>query len=106
MDAVVMVIGGRPLVLMGRSGPNHWLTLNLNGTRSNRDGMGAVVRTGSQRAYATTAGSYLSASDRRVHFGLGAATSADVEILWPSGQRQILSKVGVDRILSVEEPRE
>jgi hypothetical protein len=106
MDAVVAVLGAEPVILRGRPGANHWLTLNLRGTRSNRDGIGAVVRIGSQRVYATTAGSYLSATDRRVHFGLGSATVADVQILWPSGQRQMLSNVAADRIVTVEEPRE
>jgi hypothetical protein len=106
MDAVVAVLGERPLVLMGRPGQNHWISLDLRGTRSNRDGIGAVIRTGSQRAYATTAGSYLAASDRRVHLGLGSASAANVEILWPSGRRQVLSNVAADRVLTVEEPRE
>ena len=47
---------------------------------------------------------YLSASDKRVHFGLGGAKKADVEIWWPSGGRQRMSNVDVDRFLNVEEP--
>jgi hypothetical protein len=68
--------------------------------------MGAVVRAGSQRFYATTSGSYLAASDPRVHFGLGAATEVAVEIVWPSGQKQILPKVSADRMITVEEPHQ
>ena len=65
--------------------------------------MGARVRVGKQWAYATTSGSYLSASDGRVHFGLGSATEATVEIAWPSGKRQSLEKVAADRIVTVKE---
>jgi hypothetical protein len=68
--------------------------------------MGAVVRIGNQRVYATTSGSYLSANDGRVHFGLGDATDATVEVLWPGGQRQTLAKVKADQIVRIEEPRQ
>src|SRR5262245_21308650 len=70
VDAVVSVLGGHPLVLLNPGGTNHWLILKLVGVQSNRDGAGAKVKVGKQMAYATTAGSYLSASDGRVHFGL------------------------------------
>jgi len=58
----------------------------------------------SQYATVTTAGSYLSSSDKRVHFGLGESTEADVEILWPSGIRQHLQHVSANQVLRVEEP--
>jgi enediyne biosynthesis protein E4 len=105
IDAVVSVLGGHPLVLRGLSNKNHWLTLKLVGTISNRDGLGAKVRIGKQWVYATTAGSYLSASDSRVHFGLGGDTRVTVEIRWPSGKRQILEDIATDRIVTMEEPR-
>ncbi len=104
VDAVVSVLGGHPIILMGRPAGNHWLILKLTGTRSNRDGMGARVRIGRRWVYATTAGSYLSASDRRIHFGLGSDTNATIEILWPSGARQVLDSVPADQILTVKEP--
>jgi len=104
MDAVMSVLGGHPIVLRGRPNKNHWLTLKLAGTRSNRDGLGAKVRIGKQWAYTTTAGSYLSASDSRVHIGLGGDTQATVEIVWPSGKRQALEKIGADRLVTVKEP--
>jgi hypothetical protein len=103
VDAVVAVLGGRPLVLLNRGSGGRWLTLKLIGTRANRDGIGAKVRAGKQWAYATTAGSYLSASDSRVHFGLGAAERATVEIVWPGGKRQALENVAADRIVIVKE---
>ena len=104
MDAVVAVLGGRPLVFHGRRSPNHWLSIRLVGRRSNRSGIGATVRVGSQSRFVTTSGSYLSASDARVHFGLGGQTQATVEVLWPSGFRQTLDNIGVDRVITVTEP--
>ena len=103
-DVVMTVLGGRPQVFLNRGGKQHWLVLNLRGTRSNRDGLGARVRVNGQTRVATTAGSYLSASDKRVHFGLGLAETAKVEIAWPSGIRQTLNDVHADQILEVHEP--
>lgn len=103
MDAVVSALGGRPLVLLNRGAKNHWLMLKLVGSRSNRDGVGARIKIGKQYAYVTTSGSYLSASDGRAHFGLGSAKQATVEILWPSGKRQVLENVAADRIVTVKE---
>jgi hypothetical protein len=104
MDAVIAVLGGRPVVVRGKANGNHWITLRLTGTHSNRDGQGARVRIGKQVVYATTAGSYLSASDRRVHFGLGTQTRATIEIAWPSGKRQVIENAAVDRVIEVKEP--
>jgi hypothetical protein len=57
-----------------------------------------------QTQYAQTAGSYQSASDKRVHFGLGSQRSADVDIRWPSGIHQHLTNVAVDQYINVREP--
>jgi enediyne biosynthesis protein E4 len=103
-DVVMTVLGGSAVVFRNRPGRAHWLTLELRGTRSNRDGFGARVRVNAQTQYATSAGSYLSASDKRIHFGLGTATSARVEISWPSGVVQTLDDVAADRFLTVTEP--
>jgi len=105
MDVVVAVLGGPPVVIHGHPNGNHWLTLKLTGTRSPRDGQGATVRAGRQSVYASTGGSYLSASDPRVHLGLGSSTRATVEILWPSGTRQVIENVSADQAFSVTEPR-
>jgi hypothetical protein len=88
---------------------NHWLILNLIGHKSNRDAIGARVKIttleGEQCSTVTTASSYLSSSDKRVHFGLGKSTSVGtVEILWPSGTAQRLTNVKADQILQVDEP--
>jgi hypothetical protein len=104
IDVVVTILGGHPLLFQNRGGSAHWLTLSLRGTRSNRDGYGAVVHANGQTQYATAAGSYLSSSDKRVHFGLGSANTADVEVSWPSGIHQVLKGVQADQILEVREP--
>jgi enediyne biosynthesis protein E4 len=103
-DVVMTVLGGRPQVFLNRGGKQHWLVVNLRGSRSNRDGLGARVRVNGQTRVATTAGSYLSASDKRLHFGLGPAGTAKVEIVWPSGIRQTLNDVHADQILEIREP--
>lgn len=110
LDAVVTTNDGPLYVLRNATPtPNHWLILKLVGHKSNRDAIGAEVKvvTGKivQVATVTTAGSYLSSSDKRVHFGLGAETvAAAIEIRWPSGIRQTLKNVRADQILQVDEP--
>src|SRR6266567_3584120 len=103
-DAVMTSLGGHLLVLINRGGKQHWLVISLRGTRSNRDGLGARVRVNGQTRFATIAGSYLSASDKRLHFGLGPATTAKIEIAWPSGIHQTLNDVPADQFLDVREP--
>ena len=80
------------------------LSISLHGTRSNRDGYGARVSVNGQTRFATTAGSYVCANDRRLHFGLGSAEKATVEIHWPSGVKQVLNDVRSDQFLEVREP--
>jgi tetratricopeptide (TPR) repeat protein len=89
---VVVIMQNEPLVLLAnrteRAG--NWVTFRLEGTRSNRDGVGAIVKL---KANARTwvlqrfgGGSYQSASDQRLHAGLGSATRIEeVEVRWPSG---------------------
>ena len=103
-DVVMSTLGGHPQVFLNRGGKMHWLAITLRGTRSNRDGFGARVRVNGQTRFATSAGSYLSASDKRLHFGLGTANTAKVEVDWPSGTHQILNDVHADQFLEVREP--
>ncbi|HEX7359268.1 MAG TPA: CRTAC1 family protein [Bryobacteraceae bacterium] len=103
-DVVMTVLGSHPIVFLNRGGKNHWLTISLRGTRSNRDGFGARVRVNGQTQYVTSAGSYLSASDKRAHFGLDTTKRVDVEILWPSGTHQRLKSVAADQLIEVKEP--
>jgi enediyne biosynthesis protein E4 len=110
VDVVVSTNDGSVHVLRNETPTkNHWLTLNLVGHKSNRDAIGAevtlVTSIGSQFATVTTAGSYLSSSDKRVHFGLGSESLAQaIEIRWPSGIVQKLTNVRVDQIVQLDEP--
>jgi len=110
IDAVVSTNGGQAYVLHNETATaNHWLTLRLVGHKSNRDSIGAVVKLttahGTQWATVTTSSGYLSASDPRVHFGLGDSAAADtVEITWPSGIVQTMKAVAGDRQIQVDEP--
>ena len=110
IDAVVTTNGGPAYVLHNETiTTNHWLTLSLVGHRSNRDGIGAVIKlitsAGPQYLTVTPAGSYLSSSDKRAHFGLGTDTSASlIEIRWPSGIIQKLENAHGDQTLTIEEP--
>jgi hypothetical protein len=103
-DVVMTILGDHPQIFFNRGGKQHWLVISLRGTRSNRDGFGARVRVNGQTRFATAAGSYLSSSDKRLHFGLGTAESAKLEIEWPSGTRQTMNDVHADQFLEVREP--
>ena len=111
MDAFVVNLGGRGTLLHNVSqNHNHWITVVLRGTKSNRDGIGArleLVAGGRKQMAERVAGlGYLSQDDGRVHFGLGAATRVDkLTIHWPSGREQVLSNLAVDRFLKVTEPK-
>jgi len=86
-------------------GDNHWITLKLVGSKSNRDGLGARVRIGKQANHMTTSLAYASSSHDGVHFGLGkTATIPKIEIHWPSGIVQTLHNVAADQRLEVREP--
>jgi hypothetical protein len=110
LDAVVTTNDGPVHILHNATQTaNHWLTLKLVGHKSNRDAIGAEIKLvgekSQQFATVTTASSYLSSSDKRVHFGLGLETMAKkVEIRWPSGIVQTLENVRGDQILQVDEP--
>jgi hypothetical protein len=112
LDAVVTTNDGALHVLHNATqNQNHWLTLELVGHRSNRDAIGAEVKLvtakGAQWATVTTAGSYLSSSDKRVHFGLGSdAVARSIEIRWPSGIFQMLKDIRANQILRIQEPQE
>ncbi len=112
VDAVVTVLGGPAKLFHNISGgANHWILLNLVGTKSNRMAIGAQIRITtddgrSQWNEVTTAVGYASSSDSRVHFGLGGSRKIrEIEIRWPSGIKQLLHDVDADRILTIEEPR-
>ena len=110
IDAVVSTNGGAVHILHNETvTANHWITLRLVGHKTNRDGIGAVIKLvtnqGPQWVTATTSSSYLSASDPRVHFGLGNNTLAlSIEIRWPSGVSQTLTNVKADQQVQIDEP--
>jgi hypothetical protein len=109
VDVVVTSNNGPAWILRNETpSDNHWLTLKLAGVKSNRDAIGAHVEilteSGKQYASVTTASSYQSSSDPRLHFGLGnAATVKSIRIRWPSGFVQTLSETKADQILTIKE---
>jgi hypothetical protein len=109
VDVVVTALGQDAEIWMNRSEKSgHWLDIALQGTKSNRDGIGAriklVTRNGAQYNHMTTSVGYASSSDGPVHFGLGTDTQADsIEIHWPSGIVQTLQNVSADQVLHVTE---
>jgi hypothetical protein len=110
VDAVVNTNEGPAYVLHNETPTeNHWILLKLTGHRSNRDGIGAEVKvvttSAAQFATVTTTSSYLSASDKRVHFGLGESEVVQqIQVRWPSGIVQTLKDVHANQILQIDEP--
>jgi hypothetical protein len=108
LDVLVTTNGGRPWLFHNEGQTNHSLRVKLDGTKSNRDGIGAIVRVSSggakQWQMLRSGSSYLSQSELVLTFGLGSATKADtIEIQWPSGQVDKLSGVAADQTVTVQE---
>ena len=109
IDIVTNNRGDYPSLLRNDGGNvNHWLTVQLIGTKSNRDGTGASLKLTSEGfvhvEQAKGGGSYMSASDPRIHFGLGKRTKIEsLEITWPSGQVDRLTNLSPDQIIAVKE---
>jgi hypothetical protein len=109
IDVLVINMNDRPTLLRNDTARTaHWITLRLVGVKSNRDGLGARVRIDAGGKRQTTEvrgdGSYLSHSDTRAHFGLGAATRVDrVEIRWPSGLVETATGLAADRFYVARE---
>jgi hypothetical protein len=105
----VNVRGDYPELLRNDGGSaNHWLEILLIGAKSNRDGIGSVLKLTSEgmvRVEQAMGGtSYMSASDPRIHFGLGKRTTIEsLVITWPSGQVDKLTNVPIDKIVAVKE---
>ncbi len=111
MDIVVTSLNAPPRILMNTAdNGNHWLELSLTGHKSARDAVGAKVKvtTASGRTlynHVAISVGFMSSSDKRVHFGLGAETQVrSIEIRWPSGVRQTLTNIAADRLLKIDEP--
>ena len=109
-DLLLINVGEPPVLLRNDGGnKNHWLGIKLEGTKSNRDGVGAkvtVTAAGKRHMKERLGGtSYCSASDPRLLFGLGANTKVDeVQVRWPSGKVSTLKNVAANQYLMVKEP--
>lgn len=108
VDVLIVNLNEPPSLLRNDvKGGNHWLKVRLEGVASNRSAIGATVVAvygGKRQAKAVLAqSSYLSANDRRLHFGLGAETKADLEIVWPNGTREKIAGVAADRLVVIRE---
>ena len=112
VDAFVVALGGKGILLHNTPPAgkrNHWLTIKLVGTRSNRDGFGASLEATAgdlhQWVQSTSASGYLSQNDPRPHFGLGQHALVDtLTIHWSSGTVQILHDIKADQVLKITEP--
>jgi hypothetical protein len=105
LDVVVLALGTPAELWRNDSSPgSRWLIVRLAGTKSNRDGIGARVMVGNQVRTMTTAMGYASSSHAGLHFGLGPAPGpVRVEVQWPSGSRQTIENVEVNRVLEIVE---
>jgi hypothetical protein len=109
MEAVVENLVGQPMILRPEGGPqNHWISLQLEGVKSNRLALNARVRATAgdlvQLGEVLSGGSYLSQHDLRIHFGLGSHERLDrAEVLWPDGKRETLTNLSADRFYVVRE---
>ena len=108
MDALIMNVNEPPSLLRNDApAGNHWIKIRLEGVKSNRSAIGARVlaRYGGkvQAQEVLSQSSYLSASDPRLHFGLGAATTADIEIRWPLGLVEKYRTLAADQLVTIRE---
>lgn len=108
LDILIVNMNEPPSLLRNDvSGANHWLKVLLIGTASNRSAIGAqVIAAYGARKQAQTVmaqSSYLSVNDKRLHFGLGAETAADLEIRWPNGRVEKIPKVEAGRLIVIRE---
>jgi enediyne biosynthesis protein E4 len=109
LDAVVENLVGPPMILRPEGGlRNHWISLQLEGVKSNRLALNARVRATAgdliQLGEVISGGSYLSQSDLRIHFGLGQNDHVDkLEVFWPGGKTEILSNLAADHFYLLKE---
>jgi hypothetical protein len=108
IDVLIVNLNEPPSLLRNdTTGGNHWVKVKLVGTKSNRSAIGARVICrygGKQQAQEVLSqSSFYSSNDSRLHFGLGAETTAALEVRWPSGLTQTFPKLAVDRIVTITE---
>ena len=109
LDDARLQAGTPHRLLRNRGSGNNWLQFDLQGTQSNRDGIGARVRlltdSGAQLRLHTGGTDSFDQHSKRLHFGLGkAAMAKQVEVIWPSGARSVLDNVAANQILAIREP--
>jgi hypothetical protein len=109
LDAVITRLNEAPAILRNTIATGNWIVLQLTGTRSNRDAVGALVKITaagkSQWNHVSPAVGYAGSSELAVHFGLGGAARVDdLEILWPSGAKQQLHNLEANRRHAISEP--
>jgi hypothetical protein len=108
VDLLVTTVADRPRLLRNDGGnQGHWLLIQFSGTHPrDANGTRVTVTAGGKRQLKERqgGGSYLSSHDPRLHFGLGAATRARVEVRWPDGQTQAFEDVAADQILRLVQP--
>ncbi len=108
LDILIVNLNEPPSLLRNDvSGNNHWLKVKLIGVQSNRSATGALVTArygGKMQAQAVVSqSSFYSSNDPRLHFGLGKAETADLEIRWPNGAKETVKGVAADRLVVVKE---
>ncbi len=112
LDLVIENLEGAPMILAPQGGPaNHWISLQLEGTKSNRLALNARVTATAgdlvQTKEVLSGGSYLSQNDLRIHFGLGSHDRAEkLDILWPDGAKQVFSNVSADHFYQITEGKD
>src|SRR5258705_2495330 len=112
LDLLVNCVNDVPQLLRCDSATkNHWIKVKTVGTKSNRTGIGARIYCTTQEAgkarrqmdEVRSGGSYISQSDLRVHFGLGEAATADLEVRWPSGIVDRLETASRNQVITIIE---
>jgi len=109
ISAVVSNMNAAPSLLVNQVRyDHHWVGVQTKGVKSNRDGLGAKIRVKAGNRILVdevrSGSSYISNSDRRVHFGLGRVSKIDwIEIRWPSGLKEVFENPPVDKILTLTE---
>jgi hypothetical protein len=110
LDVVITSLNERAVLLKNQGvRGGSWIVIRAKGKKSNAFGLGATVTVetteGRQVREINNTASYVSSNDVRLHVGLGAArVIRQIEVLWPSGTRQVLKDVGVNQMLTIEEP--
>jgi hypothetical protein len=108
LDILIVNLNELPSLLRNDlTGDTHWLKVKLIGTKSNRSAIGArvVARYGGKQQVqeVISQSSYCSSNDRRLHFGLGKAETADLEIRWPAGTKQTFEKLQANQLVVIRE---